>query len=486
MNNAFLEMSQASLAELAKARMAQILAEKQKLSNLDKPVDWIETNFFIPELNGPMILMPYQKAVLNEALSQDEKGNYKYSTIVWADLKKSIKSCIAASVALYKCFSTEWAQVILIANDLKGADSRVGYYMRRAIEMNPQLRSLCKIKNYRSEFPNHSYCESVAIDPSGEAGSNADMIVFSELWGAHEDAKDRMWTEMTLSPTKFGRSFRWVETYAGYTGESVLLERLYTNGVKHGRQVDVGIPGLELFANDAARQLTLWNTQPRCTWQTDEYYAQEAATLDPREFLRVHRNQWVSSVDTFVPMEWWNACRRPLPELKSKQPLVLGIDAAVSNDAFAIVGVSRHKRELAVRYARCWYPPKGGKINYDEPRAEIRRLAKEYNIVEFAYDEFQLHDFCQSLQRDGVGWFRQFGQQGDRAIADKTLYDLIRDRRIYHSGEADLEEHIGNCNAEQKSENKMRLIKKSDSRHIDMAVALSMASAEALRLNLDN
>lgn len=480
-DNTLRELSPKSMADLAKARILALQTSKQRLSNTDDPVQWIQTNFYIPELKGPMILEPYQIQALYEARKVNPDGNLKYSTVVWSDIKKSIKSCIAAAMALYVCMTTDWGQVMIIANDLKQADSRVGYYMRRAIEMNPALSSLCKIRNYRIEFPNHSFCENVAIDPSGEAGSNADMIVFSELWGAHEDAKEKMWTEMTLSPTKFGRSQRWVETYAGYVGESALLERLYDTGVKEGKRLD---SDLELFSNEPARQMTLWNTKPRCSWQTDDYYAQEAAALSDLEFQRVHRNQWISSVDNFLPIEWWTACQRPLPELKSKQPLVVAVDAAITNDSFGIVAVSRHGSELAVRYANCWYPPKGGKINYDEPRKELIRLSKEYNVVQFAYDEFQLADMSQNLQKQGVGWFRKFSQQNERAVADKTLYDLIRDRRIYHSGELDLAEHISNCNAEYKGESKMRLVKKSDARKIDLAVCLSMACSEALRLNL--
>jgi hypothetical protein len=156
-NETIRELSPTNMVDLARLRTQQLILKKQEFSHLDDPVRWIQTNFFVPELKGPIVLEPYHQGVLREALSKDEAGNYRYSTIVWSDIKKSIKSCIAAAVALYVCFKTEWGQVILVANDLKGADSRVGYYMRRAIEMNPALSSLCRIRNYRIEFPNHSY-----------------------------------------------------------------------------------------------------------------------------------------------------------------------------------------------------------------------------------------------------------------------------------------------------------------------------------------
>jgi phage terminase large subunit-like protein len=69
---------------------------------------------------------------------------------------------------------------------------------------------------------------------------------------------------------------------------------------------------------------------------------------------------------------------------------------------------------------------------------------------------------------------------------DKTLYDLIRDRRVSHDGNADLRQHIANANAklEKDQDSKLRIVKKTQSRKIDLAVALSMACWECLRLLL--
>lgn len=460
-----------------------MIAQNSRITNNPDPIAWIEENFYIPELKGPMKLMPYQKAVLAEATRKGEDGKLIYSTVVWSDIKKSIKSCIAAAVALWRGFGIDWGSIILVANDLKQADSRVGFYMRRAIELNPRMKALCQIRNYMVKLPNRTTIEAVAIDPSGEAGSNADMVVFSELWGSNEKAQTRMWTETTLPPNKFGHSQRWVETYAGFSGESPLLEQLYEIGVMQGRQLDLGINGLEVFANDAARTLVMWNTVPRCTWQTKEYYAQEAAALPPNEFLRVHRNQWVTSLETFVPMEWWDACKAEMEPLRPEEQLVFGIDAGVSSDCFAVVGVSRRETKVTVRYAKVWYPPPGGKIDYSQPEAEIRRLAEKYNVVEWAYDEYQLHDMAKRLGRDGLGWFRVFSQARERIVGDKNLQDLIREKRIVHDGDEKLREHIHNANAKLEGD-KLRLVKRSELLKIDMAVALSMAAAEAVRLNI--
>ena len=451
--------------------------------------------------------MPYQIACLEEALRRDEKGNYVYSTIIWSDIKKSAKSTIGAAVNLYRAHTTDWGEFFVIANDLKQADSRVAYYLRRAVTLNPDLKDLYRTRGYRITAPSNSYVEAIPIDPSGEAGSNADMLTFSELWGAHEEAKERMWAEMTLSPTKHGQSFRWVESYAGFTEESDLLYNLYDLGVKQGEMVwpDTGFhtnfegdQPIELYANRRARMLCLWNTKPRCPWQTQEYYDAEAAILSPSQFQRMHRNQWVSSEETFVPIEWWYACKRDeIPPLGRDEPVIVAMDAAVSDDHFGLIMISRHPdrknhaEEVVVRYAQRWRPPTNGKLDFmgtkenPGPELELRRLISMYNVIEVAYDPHQLHDMATRIGKEGVVWMRSFPQGNDRLEADSMLRDKIRDRRIHHDGNPDLEEHIKHANAKVDEEDrKIRIVKRTQKLKIDLAVCASMATYECIRLNL--
>jgi len=452
------------------------------------PVDWIQSEFYIPELSGPIVLHPYQIAALNEAYRTDADGKFVYSVVVWSDIKKSAKSSIAAAVALERARRANYGSIKIVANDLKQADSRVAFYARRAMELNTKEFQTWKVNpsGYNIKTPTHTTIEAIPVDPKGEAGGNDDLIIFSELWAANQTAAQRMWTEMTLSPTKYGYSQRWVETYAGFSGESPLLEQLYEAGVKAGRQLDVGIPGLELYANDTARMLCLWNTQPRLPWQTEEYYAQESAILTPSEFGRVHRNQWATSENTFVPAEWWAACAGDIPAFDERVPVVVGMDAGVSSDTFALVGVSRIGDITYVRFCRIWKPPKQGKIDFDEIDSFIRNeLVKQYNVVQIAYDPHQLHDMATRLRKDSVTWMYEFKQANPRLEADKALYDVIRDRRIVHSGDPQLTEHVKNANSKSEGDiDKLRIVKRAEHLKIDACVALSMANSEARRLAL--
>lgn len=447
---------------------------------LPDPVDWITSHFYIPETKAPITLAPYQIVCLREALSHDERGLYRYSTIVWSDIKKSAKTTIAAAVAMWVAFHKSHARIRLVGNDLKQADSRVFNAMTEAIKLNPEWRKTLKVIQHKIVFPNDSIIESVPVDPAGEAGGNDDMIEWTELWAAQHDVHKKMWSELTLSPTKFGQSFRWVDTYAGYTGESEILESLYQQATENNQPLDVGIPRLEVYATN--RLFVLWNTKPRLDWQTKEYYAQEETNLDTSEFSRMHCNQWITSTEAFVPSEWWDSCYNEMVTLRRDDSIVIALDAGISDDCFGMAGVKREGGKTQAAYARKWEPPKNGKLDFAGPETELERLTKEYRVLEITYDPYQLHDFATRLRKKLHVPFQEFSQQQERLIADKQLKDMIKDGTIQHNGNADLTEHVKNANAKKEGE-KLRIVKRSHKMKIDLAVALSMANHRAVELN---
>ncbi len=463
------------------------------------PVQWIQEHFYIPELKGPITLAPYQKAVLREACRKDDSRKFIYNVILWSDIKKSAKSCIAAAIALYRAYHTEWGSIKVIANDLKQADSRVAFYLRRAIELHPDMLDVKQIR-YLTSFSNHTTIEAIPIDPAGEAGGNDDLIIFSELWAFKHPKAQQMWTEMSLSPTKFGYSQRWVETYAGYDGDSPILEQLYESGVTNGTQIDLSyddhdLSDLEIFIN--GDMLTLWNTRPRLSFQTAEYYESEERQHPANEFRRIHRNEWGSAIEKFVNILWWDNCKEQLPPLTNGEQLVLGVDAAIGSssmsymaDCFAVVGVTRHphrKQDIAIRYAGIWQAEKGQLLDFEPIENEIKRLCSEFSVFEVAYDNYQLHDMMTRLGKLLIANFKSFGQSNDRLIADKQLQAKITGKSLSHDGNPLLRQHIDNANAQTQAGNKdgIRIVKRNKDKKVDAAVALSMAVSRSLYYNLD-
>lgn len=227
----------------------------------------------------------------------------------------------------------------------------------------------------------------------------------------------------------------------------------------------------------------------------DQYYASQEAIGPPQAYRRLHLNEWVGAESQFVPMESWDACGQihpiAIPQNGDKTMIILAADAAVTGDCFGIVAVSRcpfDNSSVDVRAVKKWDPKdSGGTIKLDEPEDFMREACKVNNIVQIAYDPFQLENTAQRLRKEGVAWLEPFTQAGDRLKADSQLYDLIMQRRLHHSGQPELREHIANANAKMQvnEDSKLRIVKKSSGRKIDLCVSLSMASARCLYLRLN-
>lgn len=186
---------------------------------------------------------------------------------------------------------------------------------------------------------------------------------------------------------------------------------------------------------------------------------------------------------------WWDNCHTALPPL-GREPMTLAMDAGVSNDSFGVVGVTRHPdpvrrdTDIAVRYVGVWYP-QGDKLDFGAPEAAIRQLCQAFNVVQIAYDPYQLHDMATRLQNEGVAWCKEFNQGAARLEADKQLLDLILRQGVAHDGNPELRKHLDHADRKMDSDHRrLRIVKRHERQKVDLAVALSMAAAECLRLNL--
>jgi hypothetical protein len=215
-------------------------------------VEWAEKNFWIPSDNGkPRLirLMPHQKVILRLFFDQAPAEAFgcgpNFQTLVYSTVKKSGKTAVAAMVARW--IAETWGshtEVYCMANDLEQARGRIYQAALTSIEEDPRYARADKgiagmwriIERQALHIPTHSTIKAVSADYKGEAGSNPVASLWSELWGFSSEAGQRLWEELTPVPTR-PRSIRYVETYAGYEGESSILNDLEDRVKKEGRRL---------------------------------------------------------------------------------------------------------------------------------------------------------------------------------------------------------------------------------------------------------
>src|SRR3990167_2932605 len=258
---------------------------------------------------GKLELFPIQERILAHAFTLRDDGKLPYTTVVYSTVKKSGKTSIEAAIGnWYANEAPPSSEIYVCANDLEHGQSLAFANMKYD----------CDQKGYKTfkeeiRFPNGTTARVLAKEYKSAAGRQCDLTLFDELWGFDSDRGVRLWSELTLTPTtKY--PLRVVVTYAGYeNADPNLLLDLYKHIIVKGKPVpeleDItdrrGVP--VCYTSQDGRSFAYWDTEPRLPWQTADYYEQEAALLPPLQFLRLHRNMWVSNEDQFIPVEWFDA-----------------------------------------------------------------------------------------------------------------------------------------------------------------------------------
>jgi phage terminase large subunit-like protein len=448
-----------------------------------KPVDLCRfiDSFAICEDGQPLHLEEHQRRILGEAFRFEADGRLKYRTIIYSSPKKSGKTAINALGCLWWAFCIQPPDEIIIAsNDLDQAVSRVYDSARGFVERNPALRAEANITRNLITLDNGTTIKAIPSDYTGEAGANQGLTSLDELWGAMSERSRRLYEELTPVPTR-KNSIRFISTYAGWEGESLLLEELYQRVFdKQGNvKPDVGRPLGEDFPVYTVGDLFMyWDHEARMPWQTPEYYASQRADLRLNTFLRLHENRWVSNESSLFDLAEWDACvdpdhRPPLPN--SRLPIYVGADASVKKDRSAVVSVYRDGNMVCLGPFITWQPSRDDPMDFESSiEAYIKSLASNYSVMEVRYDPYQLHRSATTLRAEGINMVEWPQTVGNMTDCGQALWDAVRHRtlRLYHDDELRKEASFA---VGKETPRGMRIIKEKSSHKIDSIISLAMA-----------
>lgn len=461
-------------------------------------VDWAESNFYIGR-GRTIELQPVQKAVLREFF-RIRRGRFVYRTGLYSTIKKSGKTTIAALVMQWAAETWgEMKELFHMGNKLTQAQARAFKIVERSIRWSPKTkRDQWEIAATKMKYkPTGSFIQALPVNAAGEAGGHQALTTWTEFHGYIYEANNRMWEEMQPIPTE-QLSFRFVESYAGYKGESLLLETLWNRALK-GRRVHSEFP---IYATDDG--LIAYIDQGvdarRMPWQTPAYYAQAAAESLPHEYDRIHLNEWVNSTDAFVNVALWDRLVADMPPSTDTRDVVLAADASVSGDCTALTAIGWHAVDhVPVEIeTSIWTPPDGGVLDYEltlEPAIHAAFERRDWRIIGVAYDPYQLHDMMTRLAkryapgdehipkvRSEMKTFYPFPQQSRRLQADTGLLTRVRQGTMYHSGNEQVKQHLQNADRKVSGDKAIRIVKRDSTTPIDAIVAISMGIDRMMEL----
>jgi phage terminase large subunit-like protein len=442
------------------------------------PIAFIEHVLCDPETGEAFVLSDAERWFLKFAFQLDDNGRLKFPELVFGAIKKSGKTTLAAIIMLVMVllYGGRFAEGICVANDLEQAQSRVFAIVKRIIEASPLLRVIAKLTADRVTFPAlGASIIALASDAASAAGANPVVVCFDELWGYTSERSRRLWDELVPVPTR-KISCRLTVSYAGFTGESLLLEEIYKRGM--------ALPevGPSLHAGDG--MLFAWHTEPIAPWQTEAWLAEMRRSLRPSAYARMICNEFVSAESQFVDMAAWDACVRPeLTPTLDRLPIYVGVDASAKRDSTALVAVSFDKKAQMVRLVqhRVFTPAPGDPIDFEHTvERTLLEWRQRFVLRQVLFDPFQMAAVSQRLAKAGMPIEEYPQTVPNLTAATSNLFDLIQSRGIALYFDAAMRLAVSRAIIVESSRG-WRLDKLKQQHKIDVVVALSMACLAAVR-----
>ncbi|NOR88998.1 MAG: hypothetical protein GQ524_01975 [Anaerolineales bacterium] len=442
-----------------------------------------------------MELTPLQSAILRVALAFKEGGfEFVFRTLLLSFPKKSGKTALAAAITVWYAWSRgNNNEIYVIANDLEQAKERVFGDVVYACNHMPWLRAKVRMDRVLLEG-NGTWIITLGMHNTSAAGSRHGLTVWDELWGYTSELHHRMWDEMTPVPTE-PASLRLIVTYAGYevgsTGrsdEKNLLWDLYSKNVSEEEYRDgKGTLIDELFpypVYERRRVFTCWFHEPTMPWQNQEYYDDEKDELRTGAYIRLHKNKFVSSSESFIDMDWWDQSLildGPLMPERVKA-IAIGLDFAPKKDMASAVGTYYDWKTKKVKQAfhAIWRPQ--GEFGLDNVVVENWLLTQfvKYKIYYIGYDPYQFHGSAMRLRGMGLPMVEVPQTDNNMIPATEELYGLLKYHRFETYQDANCRAHIAAVVAEDKGRG-ARLSKRKSGANTDYAIALVISVYETVR-----
>jgi phage terminase large subunit-like protein len=445
------------------------------------PIAFIEECLHDSQTRKPYRLLPAERMFLQHAFKTDDSGRLLYPEQVYACPKKSGKTAFSAMHCLTTTllFGGAYPEATICANDLEQSVGRVFEAIRKIIVCSPLLRAEAKITEGRITFPAiDAAVMAIASDYAGAAGGNQCIACFDELWGYTSERSRRLWDELVPPPTR-KVACRLTTTYAGFEGESLLLEELH----KRGRALPC--VGPDLHAGDGL--LMFWSHEPVAPWQDERWLAEMRRSLRPGAYLRMIENRFVTTESSFIDLKWWDdGCVDPsaTPLVAQRSlPVTVGIDASVKRDSTAIVAThwDRQRQKVVLVCHRIYQPTPDDPLDFEAAiEATVLDLHARFLVQQVLYDPYQMAAVSQRLQRAGVRMEEYPQSVPNLTQASQNLYELIKGRNIVAYPDPQLRLALSRAVAVESARG-WKISKDKQSHKIDVVVALAMAALAAIQ-----
>jgi phage terminase large subunit-like protein len=408
---------------------------------------------------GPLILRPWQKTLLEHLFAWDDDGLRHRVSLVGMP-RKSGKSALGSVLGLYSLIlGPRGAEVYSVASEKEQA--RIVFQdAKRTVEASPELSALTRLYRDAIELPAmNSVYRVLSAENLSKEGLNPSAVIFDEL---HAQPDRELFDVFSLAMGARGKLANLIAiTTAGVrsdrTGRDGIAFSLYQMGQKIARG-ELDDPTFFMAWWEAPegadhRDPETWRlANPGFGDLNAESDFHSAIKRTPEAEFRIKRcNQWVSTVETWLPAGSWDECAGEV-NLTPEDEIVLGFDGSYNGDASVIVGAVVPRVEgdpVKVFMVKAWekdleHDGPEWRVDIGEVEQTVLDFCQKHNVKEIACDPFRWQRSMEVLEGYGlpVVAFPQSPQRMIKACAG--FFDSVAEKRLIHDGDPLLARHIGN------------------------------------------
>ena len=445
-------------------------------SDGDKIINISQALWRLPEKNDEiLVLTDWQKWLIRHVLERypddheepSKAGRLRYKQVVISMPRKNGKSLIGALFALYGMLLHEPApEVVSVA---ASADQAKIVYRR----LKHQVDSSELLGHFFTRSTEHrglytkdeqGVYKVIAAKAATAQGLHPSLVIFDELHVANSD----IWTAMALgSATRPDGMILGITTAGDDTSD--LLKNLYERGA---RAID-GAEDLERFgffcweapkgcALDDEESIRMANPQLASGILSWDSVKNELATMPEADARRYRLNQFVSSMNAWLPVGAWTA----LPNGRPTNPEVFAIERTSGWEYCSIVTAQMQEDgNIATELVASF-----NNTNIDEVVKACMTLGK-YGKP-FIMDGAVMQDLGQALKQKGLRV--QITSTKDLIHASNNAYSRIMKKELIHPKDEIVTMQIQRA-VRKNSGDSWRIARKDSGTDIDAAIATVLA-----------
>lgn len=454
------------LKQLANLKQGQESLPLEKLIKIEKRlrdlgiIEFCEKHIFLPEkINQLIKLEDWEVQIM-----QDCFYDHRPRLIVISLGKKNGKSTFSSAVLTWFLTCQETGEIYICSNSKDQSDFITFRKIKKMIQKDRELSKMCRIyKDYIENKKTGTILRCLPSSFRSSAGLNCLLICIDELSSFDTDSLKFFFDELQLSPI-----YRYptilITSTAGREESGLLWDLIQAS--KKGNT-----PENYFYVKSGSE------ANPS-SFVTEKYLASQENKPGMRKnlFLRLHKNMWVSSEDQFITDQDFRACidhsliRKP----KGRIPVWLGLDVGIRSDYTAIYTVGKKEGRVFSVDHKIYIPSKTEDLSFDDVKLYILELSKLYSIQGIAFDPYQAIQLSQDLKKEGIKMIELPQTQGNCIAFSQGLFDLIKNKRISFYESETIRESLINCKVVYSSRG-WRIVKKSGTKKIDLAIAGAMA-----------